>query len=237
MRSRATALYLLAGLTILAAVGAFTESANGVYHWGLDRGMPQWRAVMLPMFVDVFIAVGEIGLFVLAFYTIKKRAKIWPWLTLLLGLAASVAANMGDVWQTDWATRITWAVPPVAAAAALMVGLSVLKRIIEVHRAQPVKAAKPATARSGRPAGLPSQDRRAVAARPRLSPDALVGDEAALYTEAVNQIRQGNRPSERGFARRYLGDATRKRRAGTLIRLAERHVAAEPAIPVGNESR
>lgn len=48
----------------------------------------------------------------------------------LLGLAASVAGNIGHVAAHDLQSRGTAAVPPVAAFAAMWVGLSVLKRVI-----------------------------------------------------------------------------------------------------------
>jgi hypothetical protein len=52
-----------------------------------------------------------------------------------LGLAVSVAGNVGHVIGTDLASRATVAVPPLAAAAALAVGLGVLKRVVAAHTA------------------------------------------------------------------------------------------------------
>jgi hypothetical protein len=52
------------------------------------------------------------------------------------GLAVSVAGNVGHVgWTASMADKATAAVPPLAAAAALAVGLGVLKRVVE-HRPQ-----------------------------------------------------------------------------------------------------
>jgi hypothetical protein len=56
------------------------------------------------------------------------------------GLVVSVAGNVGHVTSGSVADRATWAVPPVAAAAALAVGLGVLKRVVEHH---PQATAKP----------------------------------------------------------------------------------------------
>jgi hypothetical protein len=53
----------------------------------------------------------------------------------LLGLGTSVAGNIGHVAGHDLQSRGTAAVPPVAAFAAMWVGLSVLKRVIA--RAEP----------------------------------------------------------------------------------------------------
>jgi hypothetical protein len=51
----------------------------------------------------------------------------------LAGLAVSVAGNVGHVTGHSIADRATAAVPPLAAAAALAVGLGVLKRVVEAH--------------------------------------------------------------------------------------------------------
>ena len=232
--TRRAALYALTGLTVVADLGAFAESANGVYHWGLLHGLSHWRAIGLPAFVDVFIAIGELGLFSLMFWGHRWWHRLGAWLVTLTGLAASVAANMGDVWTLDWPTRITYAVPPVAAAAALYVGLSVLKRIIAVHRsaslggaADPAGVARPvqpsprlATSMSPRPGKAKPPKRPARAG-------ALVGAEAALYNDAVQLYQAGVAPLARSMARTHLGSDSRKRRAGTLIDMARRAVQAD----------
>jgi hypothetical protein len=59
---------------------------------------------------------------------------VFPWLVTLGGLAVSVAANVGHVASADLATRATAAVPPLAAASALAVGLGILKRVVTARR-------------------------------------------------------------------------------------------------------
>ena len=56
-----------------------------------------------------------------------------PWRSRWPGLAVSVAGNVGHVTGHSAADRLTAAVPPLAAAAALAVGLGVLKRVVEHH--------------------------------------------------------------------------------------------------------
>jgi hypothetical protein len=63
------------------------------------------------------------------------RARIPAWLVTAAGLGISVAGNVGHITSHALTNRVTAAVPPVAAAAALAVGLSVLKRVAEKHRA------------------------------------------------------------------------------------------------------
>jgi hypothetical protein len=56
--------------------------------------------------------------------------RLSAWLVTALGLAGSVAANVGHVPTHDLATRATAAVPPLAAATSLWVGMGVLKRVV-----------------------------------------------------------------------------------------------------------
>jgi hypothetical protein len=83
--------------------------------------------------VDVFIAVGELALFVALVDVWASRSRTAAWLVTLAGLAASVAGNIGHVTGHSLAVRATAAVPPLAAASALAVGLGVLKRVVEKH--------------------------------------------------------------------------------------------------------
>lgn len=55
-----------------------------------------------------------------------------------------VAGNVGHITGTDVASRITAAVPPLAAAAALTVGLGVLKRTVANSRTDPESSQKEA---------------------------------------------------------------------------------------------
>jgi hypothetical protein len=63
------------------------------------------------------------------------------WLVTALGLAVSVAGNVGHVTGHSLSSRATAAVPPLAAAAALAVGLGVLKRVVAGHGAPDAPAA------------------------------------------------------------------------------------------------
>ena len=91
-----------------------------------------------------FIAVGELALFVALVDAWAFRSRLAAWSVTGLGLAVSVAGNVGHVAGHDLASRVTAAVPPVAAAAALAVGLGVLKRVVAQHGSAPVPASHPA---------------------------------------------------------------------------------------------
>jgi hypothetical protein len=81
----------------------------------------------------VFIAAGELVLFVALVHGWQRRARILPW-GGRHGLAVSVAGNVRHVgWLAPVADKATAAALSPAAAAALAVGLGVLKRVVE-HR-------------------------------------------------------------------------------------------------------
>jgi hypothetical protein len=132
--ARVLALAAVATLVAAASVASFMESYRALYDWAHEHGLSvRWSAVW-PLQIDTFIAVGELALFVALVDAWQRRSRILPWVVTLAGLAVSVAGNVGHVgWAAPIADKATAAVPPLAAAAALAVGLSVLKRVVE-HR-------------------------------------------------------------------------------------------------------
>ena len=58
----------------------------------------------------------------------------------------SIAGNVGHVAGHDLASRVTAAVPPLAAASALAVGLGVLKPVVAAHAATTAQTTAPSTA-------------------------------------------------------------------------------------------
>lgn len=152
----------LGGITLLvvsAAVASFAESYRALMIWAMTHGLHGLWAGMFPVQVDSFIAVGELALFVALADQWTTRSRSGAWLVTGLGLAVSVAANVGHVAGHDVASRFTASVPPLAASAALAVGLGVLKRVV---------AAKPAAARTPPAEGAAIEDLSA-ASRPAIS--------------------------------------------------------------------
>jgi hypothetical protein len=85
-----------------------------------------------PAEIDVFLAVGELALYVAYLDGWPVRQRIWPWATALTGLAVSVAGNIGHTQAEPghpviMADRLTAATSPIAAFAGLAIGLLVLK--------------------------------------------------------------------------------------------------------------
>lgn len=137
-------------LVITTASGAsFAESYRGLWLWARHHGLSGFWAAAFPCQVDAFIVVGELSLFIAMTDGWRLRDRAGAWSVALLGLAVSVAGNIGHVAGGDIQTRGTAAVPPLAAFAALWVGLGVLKRTLNrpgqgaagtVHAKNPAQA-------------------------------------------------------------------------------------------------
>jgi Protein of unknown function (DUF2637) len=127
---RGAALTAISVIITAADSAAFAESYRGLWVWARHHGLSGFWAAAFPLQVDTFIVVGELALFVAMVDQWERRHKAGAWAVTLLGLAASVVGNIGHVAAHDLQSRGTAAVPPVAAFAAMWVGLSVLKLVI-----------------------------------------------------------------------------------------------------------
>ena len=131
-RTRRTALCAIAAIAIAASVNALAHSYAGLYAWALHHRLTGWQAVSWPAEIDVFLAVGELALYVAYLDGWPARQRIWPWATTLVGLIVSVAGNVGHIQPLTGhpvlpADRLTAAASPLAAFAGLTVGLLVLR--------------------------------------------------------------------------------------------------------------
>jgi hypothetical protein len=130
-RPRGVALAMIASLVTVASLVSFGESYRGLYLWAHQHGLSGGWAALWPVQVDTFVAVGELSLFVALVDGWSARSRTAGWLVTVAGLAVSVAGNVGHVGGHSLAVRATAAVPPLAAASALAVGLGVLKRVVK----------------------------------------------------------------------------------------------------------
>jgi hypothetical protein len=127
------------------------------------------------------------------------RDRLSAWAVAALGLAVSVAGNIGHVAAHDLQSRGTAAVPPVAAFGALWLGLGVLKRVLRTRRTAAAAAARDVQVTAERDAlaevlGGLSGAVRALAGRPWPEP-AAAPDHGALLTELLEAVRGlGARP-------------------------------------------
>jgi len=132
---RLFALAAIAALVASASLVSFAESYRGLYLWAHHHGLAGLWTALWPVQVDAFIAVGELALFVALVDQWRARQRAAAWLVTAAGLAVSVVGNIGHVAGHSLTVRATAAVPPLAAASALAVGLGVLKRVVVRHQA------------------------------------------------------------------------------------------------------
>jgi hypothetical protein len=214
LRPRRAALAVIAAVIAAASLTAFCESYRGLYLWAIHHGVPGAWAAIWPLQVDVFIAVGELTLFVALADLWPVRSR-WPaWLVTVAGLAVSIAGNVGHISGNDLASRATAAVPPVAAAAALAVGLGVLKRVAARSSAAMPETGEASASREPRPPRLdPGEldpatlaDASSGAARVRIAAAALGTQSPARvravlanagYPMAIEAVRSGLRKRPR----------------------------------------
>jgi hypothetical protein len=219
-RTRRAALYAIGVIAMLASANALAHSYAGLYEWAVHHRLSGWQAKSWPAEIDVFLAVGELALYVAYLDDWPVRQRIWPWTTALVGLAVSIAGNVGHIQAQPGqpvilADRLTAATSPVAAFAGLTVGLLVLKmtRQRRLARAEEPRVATalvlaappPATsfAAGGDAGGGPSADLRwagdVARHRPGTRPGAgLLRDASAIYRDAA---ARGERLSQRTLAR------------------------------------
>jgi hypothetical protein len=223
-RTRRTALYAIGVIAILASANALAHSYAGLYDWAIHHRLSGWQAKSWPAEIDVFLAVGELALYVAYLDAWPAGQRVWPWVTALTGLAVSVAGNVGHIQAepgqpvilTD---RLTAATSPLAAFAGLSVGLLVLKmtrqrrltRDPEPRIATALILAPPPAATNA--AGDPVANTGSIApvrwaetanpggssTRPR---PGLLRDASVIYQDAA---ARGERVSQRTLARKLRG--------------------------------
>jgi hypothetical protein len=140
-RTRRAALYAIGAIAILASGNALAHSYAGLYDWAVHHRLTGWQARSWSAEIDVFLAVGELALYVAYLDGWPVRQRVWPWTTALTGLGVSIAGNVGHIQPLPGhpvilADRLTAAASPVAAFAGLSVGLLVVKMTRQRRRAR-----------------------------------------------------------------------------------------------------
>jgi hypothetical protein len=203
-RTRKAALYAIAVIAILASANALAHSYAGLYEWAVHHRLAGWQAMSWPAEIDVFLAVGELALYVAYLDAWPTRQRIWPWATALTGLAVSVAGNIGHIQAipgepVSLADRLTAATSPLAAFAGLSVGLLVVKM-----------TRRPTSRRPWAPLMLaPPPAATVLPMRPVPTASAAAGPDARLLRDAAlilqNASARGQRLSQRTLARELRG--------------------------------
>jgi hypothetical protein len=223
-RTRRAALYAIGVIAIAASVNALTHSYAGLYDWAVHHRLAGWQAMSWPAEIDVFLAIGELALYVAYLDAWPARQRAWPWATALIGLSVSVAGNIGHIQPVPGhpvilADRLTAATSPLAAFAGLYIGLLVLKMTRPRARAghgqaldatnQPGHLAHPSQLApvpthpnlvlAGPPCGLATaRSTPPPAAQDDASAGGLIGEATRIYQAAA---AGGDRLSQRSLAR------------------------------------
>jgi hypothetical protein len=226
-RTRRAALFAIGMIAIAASVNALAHSYAGLYDWAVHHRLAGWQAASWPAEIDVFLAVGELALYVAYLDGWPARQRTWPWATALTGLAVSVAGNIGHIQAGPGhpvilADRLTAATSPLAAFAGLSVGLLVLKMSRQQAKALargPVPAALVLAGRPVSPGRYPRSPAGDPADRPVRRPaDDLAGaggmapDQRLLHAASViyqDAAARGERLSQRMLARQLRGHGHR----------------------------
>jgi hypothetical protein len=117
----------MAAVSVVALVAAV---ASYVHMYELaDRAGEEWRATLVPLSVDGLLVAASMVLFVRR--RDGEKAGVMPWIGIVLGLAASLGANVAagwDGWEPPWLAGVVAAWPPVALAIAFELLISVTRR-------------------------------------------------------------------------------------------------------------
>ena len=228
-RTRRTALYAIGAIAILASANALAHSYAGLYDWAVHHRLSGWQAKSWPAEIDVFLAIGELALYVAYLDGWPARQRIWPWATALVGLAVSIAGNIGHIEAQPGrpvilADRLTAATSPIAAFAGLAIGLLVLKMTRQhandlvsdasprgglVLAASTVIADRLPRSAADSPAGARVRPATGPAGRNDGGPGpdpGLLRDANAIYQDAA---ARGERLSQRTLARQLRGHGHR----------------------------
>ena len=119
----------IGSVSVVAAVAAVVSYVH-MYELAL-RAHEEWRAVLVPLSADGLLVAASMVLFVRR--RDGERPGVLPWVGMVLGLAASLGANVvaGMPAVLDWVEANPWAVtgwPPVSLAISFELLISVLRR-------------------------------------------------------------------------------------------------------------
>jgi hypothetical protein len=204
---RRAALCAIAALVAGASLVSFAESYRGLYLWAHQHALSGAWAAGWPLQVDTFIGVGELALFVALVDGWRRRSRTGAWLVTLTGLVVSVAGNIGHIAGHALANRATAAVPPLAAASALAVGLGVLKRVVEHHHQADAQRPAPDTVPADVIEAAKASLRATIAAGNPLSQNQLA-ERFGLSRAQATKVRQDVLPEANGQAPKEPADAT-----------------------------
>ncbi len=104
----------IAAVLMLAGIAAVVSYSH-MYELALRHGEPEWRAALFPLSVDGMIVGASMTL--LSDARQGRKGGVLPWTLLIIGSAASLAANVAVADPTMW-SRIIHAWPSFALIGA-----------------------------------------------------------------------------------------------------------------------
>ena len=104
----------IAAVLMLAGIAAVVSYSH-MYELALRHGEPEWRAALFPLSVDGMIVASSMTL--LSDARRGRKGGVLPWTLLIIGSAASLAANVAVADPTAW-SRIIHAWPSIALIGA-----------------------------------------------------------------------------------------------------------------------
>lgn len=180
----------LAAVSVVAAVAAIVSYVH-MRELAIRAG-EQWRADIIPLSADGLLVAASMVMLV------RRRAGEpagpLPWLGLVLGLTASLAANLAIA---DWSNLVSLAVsgwPPVALAVSFELLILVTRDQQQASTTSPGPAVEPAQppAPAARPATPPkTRQRRDDAPSPAAAEPTEPVDQDDLDSKAARLIAQG----------------------------------------------
>ncbi|WP_236572316.1 DUF2637 domain-containing protein [Nocardiopsis sp. FR4] len=225
-------------LAVIAAVVSYSH----MYELALHHGEPEWRAALFPLSVDGMIVGASMTLLSDARH--GRKGGLLPWALLIIGSAASLAANVAVADPTMW-SRIIHAWPSFALIGAyelLMREFRATARSVRRAHTADEQAPEPTSGAKTRETQDPTTSDASKAtdfqvvhgrdtgamAKPTLSPF-----QARAWRWALDRQREtGELPSGKEIAARF----GRKERWGRLVKQQGQHQGAHPDL-VGSSPR
>ncbi|WP_460370482.1 DUF2637 domain-containing protein [Actinocorallia lasiicapitis] len=182
----------MATAVLTATGGGFAQSYSGLHSWAIEHGLDGWKAASFPLLVDLFIIVGELGLFLLALdaYAIRKSLLSWmdfmlPLFIALAGWTASLVFNVGHVLNKEFSYQATAAVPPIVSMLGLFVLLRTLHRYVVNNGKGSEEEAAVALAAAAVPQQITATRMPEIAAPAGSVGDPVVGEDAKAAARAA----------------------------------------------------
>lgn len=145
---RVVTVIIMVAIVAIATADGFAQSYSGLYEWAKLHKLSGWKADTFPLLVDLFILVGELGLFLLALDGFRLRKSFLAWTDVAFPAAVAIAGwgvslwfNVNHIPNATTEDKVTAGVPPVAA----MVGLFIMLRTVHRYMAQLEDASKSST--------------------------------------------------------------------------------------------